>query len=100
VGALVERFRQPVVLGEILVGVILGNLVFFGVDFLAPVSTDVIVGFLAQLGAVILLFQIGLESNVRSMRQCDGQFAAGAPHVEFAFSFVRSTPERWFEFRW
>ena len=33
-------------------------------------------------------------------RQCDGRFAAGAPHLEFAFPFVRSTPERWFEFRW
>ena len=68
-GTLVERVRLPVVLGEILAGVILGNLALVGFDFLDPIRTDAIIGFLAQLGAVILLFQLGLESSIRSMQR-------------------------------
>ena len=68
-GSLVERAGQPVVLGEILVGVVLGNLVLFGIGFAEPMREDAVIVFLAQLGAVILLFQIGLESNVRTMRK-------------------------------
>jgi Kef-type K+ transport system membrane component KefB len=68
-GSLVERVGQPVVLGEILMGVVLGNLALVGIGFAEPMRTDAVIGFLAQLGAVILLFQIGLESNVRTMRR-------------------------------
>jgi Kef-type K+ transport system membrane component KefB len=68
-GSLVERAGQPAVLGEILVGVVLGNLVLFGLGFAERIRDDAVVAFLAQLGAVILLFQIGLESNVRTMRK-------------------------------
>jgi Kef-type K+ transport system membrane component KefB len=68
-GSLVERAGQPAVLGEILVGVALGNLALAGIGFAEPMRTDAVIAFLAQLGAVILLFQIGLESNVRTMRR-------------------------------
>ena len=68
-GSLVERAGQPVVLGEILVGVVLGNLALVGIGFAEPMRADAVIAFLAQLGAVILLFQIGLESNVRTMRK-------------------------------
>jgi Kef-type K+ transport system membrane component KefB len=68
-GALVERARQPVVLGEILVGVALGGLALAGFGFVDDLRSDAVVRFLAELGAVILLFQIGLESDVRSMRR-------------------------------
>jgi Kef-type K+ transport system membrane component KefB len=69
VGALVERVRQPAVLGEILVGVLLGSLALAGLGFVDEIRRDAVVRFLAELGAVILLFQIGLESDVRSMRR-------------------------------
>jgi Na+:H+ antiporter len=62
----VERFGQPAVLGELLAGVLLGNL---GVGFLDGMRHDALVGFLAELGVVILLFQIGLESSLASLRQ-------------------------------
>ncbi len=62
----VERFGQPAVLGELLAGVLLGNL---GLNFLDGVRHDALVGFLAELGVVILLFQIGLESSFASLRQ-------------------------------
>lgn len=67
--SLVERFGQPAVLGELVIGVILGNLVLLGLPFFEPIKQDTIVTFLAQLGVVILLFQIGLESNIRDMRR-------------------------------
>lgn len=69
VAGLVERLGQPPVLGELLVGVALGNLTLFGIQALEPLETDPILGFLAQLGVVILLFQIGLESDLRKMGQ-------------------------------
>ncbi len=67
VGSLVDRIGQPMVLGELLMGIVLGNLVIFGLDWLEPVKSDEVVLFLAELGVVILLFQIGLESSVQSM---------------------------------
>ncbi len=65
----VERYGLPAVLGEILSGALLGNLVLVGLHFFEPVKTDSIIAFLAELGVVILLFQIGLESNIQSMRK-------------------------------
>jgi len=67
VSGLVERFGQPAVLGELVAGVILGNLALLGIDFFEPIKQDGIITFLAELGVVILLFQIGLESNVKEM---------------------------------
>lgn len=65
--SLVERIGQPSVLGELLMGVLLGNLALLGITVFEPIRHDVILQFLAELGVVILLFQIGLESNIRSM---------------------------------
>jgi Kef-type K+ transport system membrane component KefB len=69
VSTLVERVGQPQVLGELVMGVILGNLVLLGINFFEPIKTDTIINFLAHLGVVILLFQVGLESNVEEMRR-------------------------------
>jgi Kef-type K+ transport system membrane component KefB len=66
-GDLFERLGQPAVLGEILAGVILGNLSltgFHGLDFL---KHDEILLIFAEVGVVILLFEVGLESNVGQM---------------------------------
>ena len=67
VGDLFERLGQPAVLGEILAGVLLGNLPLVGVDSLAFIASDANVLFLAELGVILLLFQVGLESNVTQM---------------------------------
>ncbi|MDD5026297.1 MAG: cation:proton antiporter [Candidatus Peribacteraceae bacterium] len=66
--SLVERFGQPSVLGELVIGVVLGNLTLVGFHMLEPIKSDPIIAFLAELGVVILLFQIGLESNIQKMR--------------------------------
>jgi Kef-type K+ transport system membrane component KefB len=63
----VERFGQPPVLGELLAGVLLGNLHLLRVEIFEPIKANTIIQFLSQLGVVILLFQVGLESNVREM---------------------------------
>jgi len=70
---LVEKLGQPSVLGELIIGVILGNLVLLGIDIFEPIKHDHIIAFLAELGVVILLFQIGLESNISKMRKVGGK---------------------------
>lgn len=66
---LVEKFGQPSVLGELVTGVILGNLALIGIHWFEPIKADPIITFLSELGVVILLFQIGLESNIAKMKQ-------------------------------
>lgn len=65
--SLVERFQQPTVLGELLVGVLLGNLGLIGIEWFEPIKTDAVLAFLAQLGVVLLLFKSGLETNIDAM---------------------------------
>jgi len=67
-GSLITRFGQPAVLGEILVGVVLGNLALLGFSFFRELEHNAIIAFLAEFGVVLLLFQIGLESNVKEIR--------------------------------
>src|SRR5690606_24111434 len=43
--SLIERIGQPSVLGELLAGVILGNLALVGINFFEPVTTDPILIF-------------------------------------------------------
>jgi len=69
ISSLVEKWGQPSVLGELLTGVILGNLSLVGIHILDPIASHEVIKFLAELGVVVLLFQIGLESNIKSMMQ-------------------------------
>lgn len=66
-GELATRIRQPAVLGELLVGVIIGNLVLVGYAGLDYLKTDQAVDLLARLGVIVLLFEVGLGSTVREM---------------------------------
>ncbi len=66
-GHLAQRVRQPAVLGEILAGVLLGNLHHFGVPGVGGVLGLPGVELLAELGIMLLLFEVGLESTVRGM---------------------------------
>ena len=68
-GDVAERIGQPAVLGELVVGVLVGNLSLLGVDWFQFITANTTIGVLAQLGAVILLFEVGLESTVRDMMQ-------------------------------
>ena len=62
-----ERFRQPAVLGELLAGVVLGNVALLGFDGLEFIGTNLGIHILAEIGVVVLLFEVGLESNVKDM---------------------------------
>jgi Kef-type K+ transport system membrane component KefB len=75
-GELFERFFMPAVLGELVAGIILGNLVLVnsGWNFFEPLRATpvqepwaLVIEGLAKLGVAILLFEVGLESTVRGM---------------------------------
>jgi Kef-type K+ transport system membrane component KefB len=68
-GDVAERIGQPAVLGELVVGVLVGNLSLLGVGWFQFITANATIAVLAQLGAVILLFEVGLESTVRDMMQ-------------------------------
>lgn len=61
---LAQRIGFPAVLGELLLGVLLGNLALLGVGLFASIARDPIIQFMAELGVVILLLQIGLETRL------------------------------------
>lgn len=61
-GAAVQRVGQPAVLGELLAGVILGPSLLAVLD-----PHDPIIHAIGELGVLILLFQIGLHTNLRSI---------------------------------
>ncbi len=69
ISSLIERFGQPAVLGELFVGIVLGNLVLMGWHTAEPLKHEPVIHFLAQLGVVILLFQVGLESNIDEIQR-------------------------------
>ena len=66
-GDLAIRIGQPAVLGELAVGILIGNLSLVGIDGLDYIKGDAYIGLLAELGVVLLLFEIGLGSTVRDM---------------------------------
>lgn len=75
---LFERIGQPAVLGELIAGVVLGNLVLIdrGWNLFEPLRAAVLtdhaaigIDVLAKIGIIILLFEVGLESSLRDMRK-------------------------------
>ena len=82
-GNFVEKFGQPAVIGELLAGVVLSAAAYFlmtfvGSDgatgylgniatFLRDVSSHEVIAFISQFGALLLLFSIGLESNIKEL---------------------------------
>lgn len=58
-GEIAERLRQPAVLGEILAGVILGL-----VPQIHRAIGDQAIIFIAEIGVILLLFEVGLESEL------------------------------------
>ena len=85
-GACAQRIGQPAVLGELVAGVLLGRSVLGLVD---P-QTDVLHLF-AELGVIILLFEIGLETNLRQLLQVGGAATVVAlvgVALPFAFGYA------------
>lgn len=70
-GLLAERWRQPSVLGELLAGVAIGNVLHYTITpgAQAVVQSDPVLLFLAELGVLILLFDVGLETDLRALKR-------------------------------
>jgi Kef-type K+ transport system membrane component KefB len=88
-GELFERVSQPAVLGELVGGIVVGSipLLFLGLIKLFPAleagvfasassavsttidqfRTDQVIGALAEIGVILLLFEVGLESKLGEM---------------------------------
>jgi len=73
-GELAERVGQPAVLGELLAGVLLGPSVLG----LVPLSDAVLE--LAEIGVVLLLFEVGLETDLEELMR------VGAPALAVALA--------------
>src|SRR5262249_26785900 len=63
-GHVAVRLRQPAVLGELLVGIVLGNASLIGVDVFSPLKENAMIDTLGRLGVLVLLFEGGVESTV------------------------------------
>ena len=72
-GLVAQRFGQPAVLGELLAGVLLGGSLLGLLD-----PTDTVIRALAEMGVIILLFEIGLHTDIKSLRSVGGHALAVA----------------------
>ncbi len=63
-GELLGRMGQPPVLGELVMGVVLGNLNLVGFTLLDPLKTNSTVRLVGEIGAILLLFEVGVESDL------------------------------------
>jgi Kef-type K+ transport system membrane component KefB len=66
-GDLAARVGQPSVLGELVFGVLLGNLTLAGFHGFEAIKNDAAIDMLSRLGVLILMFEVGLESSVGAM---------------------------------
>ena len=71
-GELSERLRQPAVLGELLAGVLLGPSVLS----LVPLSAGILL--VAEIGVILLLFEVGLETDLEELIRVGGPAIAVA----------------------
>ncbi|MRR08722.1 cation:proton antiporter [bacterium] len=83
---LASRVGFPAVLGELLLGVMLGNLALLGLDYFNSIPRDPIVAFIAELGVIVLLLQIGLETRLKDLVQVGPTaFAVGSAGIVVPF---------------
>src|ERR1041385_3534190 len=66
-GEIFERIHAPAVLGELFAGIVLGNLVILGFNKFESLKTNDTIAALAEFGVIILLFEVGLESDLKEM---------------------------------
>ena len=70
-GELFTRFHQPAVLGELIGGMAVGALALspYGAGPIEMLRADAVINALAEIGVIILLFEVGLESNLAEMME-------------------------------
>jgi Kef-type K+ transport system membrane component KefB len=63
-GLAAQKIRLPMVLGELFAGMLVGNLGFLGIGFFEGLRHDPYLGALAELGVILLMFEVGVECTV------------------------------------
>ena len=58
---LMRRINQPAVIGELVAGIIIG---YYGLGLLPHFEKGDVISTLAEIGVVLLLFEVGLETNL------------------------------------
>ena len=83
---LAQKLGFPAVLGELLLGVVLGNLALLGFTAFEPIEHDPAVAFIAELGVIVLLLQIGLETRLAALIKVGPRaFAVGSVGIVVPF---------------
>ena len=80
---LCQRFRQPVVLGYILAGIVIGP----NTPPISMVTDEAAIKTLSELGVILLMFSIGIHFSFRKLREV-GVAAVVAAVVEIAGMFL------------
>lgn len=84
-GILSRKLKQPVVLGQILAGVLIGPVV------LNIVKPDLIISSYAEIGVILLMFLAGLETDIGDLKKTAGAASAialGGIIAPFVMGFV------------
>ncbi len=94
----IRKFRQPTIIGEIGIGIVLGPTVLGALNI--SLFDPTLIESFAALGAIFLLFLVGLESDFRSIYTKTNFFVALGgvllPFVVgFAVAYVMVPPSAW-----
>ncbi len=63
-GEIFERLNQPAVLGELVFGIVLGNLGLLGVEVVEALKEAPFLVIAAEIGVILLLFEVGLSCDL------------------------------------
>ncbi len=59
---LMRRISQPAVIGELIAGIVIG---YYGLGLLPHIQSGDVISTLAEVGIILLLFEVGLETNLK-----------------------------------
>jgi len=84
-GAVSKKFKQPPVVGMLFLGIVLGP------TFLHFIEPEAVINWIAQIGVLFLLFEAGLETNIKKIKEESRQAvlpAAGGIILPFVLGFL------------
>src|SRR6185437_3410655 len=92
---LAHKYKQSIVLGQIIIGILIGILAHFHIAFFAEIIKNDALGLIAQLGSIFLLFEIGLDSDFQKIKHA-GKYgtlvAIMGATVPFCLGYFLITP--------
>ncbi len=72
---LAARFKQSVIIGYILAGILIGpfiHITLFGYDYNGLVTDTTFIAYMSQIGLVLLMFFVGLEFSISKLKKTKG----------------------------